>query len=176
MTADVDLIKPEVAGDEVKRVSVLRKLILIFAEPVIVVACLLVIFCVWSFVMYGNLNSGLAVMNGFLVFVDEAVLDLGDIPVGETRTGKFKINNASSKPVVILGAWTDCSCLVTDELPMTIPSRSKVDFDVKLQTDSSMTGRHIVREVILNLDVDQPAIGLKIKFSVTGTNSTTGGQ
>jgi hypothetical protein len=169
MTADVDLIKPEVAGDEVKRVSVLRKLILIFAGPVIVVVCLLVIFCVWSFVMYGSLNSGVAVMNGFLVFADETVLDFGDIPAGETRTAKFRLRNVSSKPVVVLGAWVDCSCLTKGALPLTMPPNSTTDFELSLHTDSSMVdaGR-ISRNIFLYLNVDQPVVELSVSFRVTG--------
>ena len=41
---------------------------------------------------------------------DEAVVDLGEVPLGESRTIRVEAENVARKPVVVLEAYTSCDC------------------------------------------------------------------
>jgi hypothetical protein len=137
--------------------------------PFLAVGLLLAIFCAWSIVSYGDIISSLAAINGSRVIAKTQTRELGEVLAGETLTTKFLLKNISSQPVGVIGAWADCGCITTSELPFVISPQSQVEFDVKVHTDTVMVGEKITRQVLLNLDIDQPAVSLFVKFSVTET-------
>jgi hypothetical protein len=141
--------------------------------PLLLVGILFVAFCAWSFVSYGDIRTGVAVVNGFKLIVRNHTLRVGEVHVGESRVVKFHLKNICSQPVVVLGAWAECDCFTTDELPVTIQPYSELEFDVSLHVNSSMVGQNMSRLVLLNLNVDQPAVALTVEFEVAGTQEST---
>jgi hypothetical protein len=141
--------------------------------PLLLVGILFVAFCVWSFFSYGDVRTGIAVINGFKLVVRDHTLNVGKVPVNESRLVRFHLKNVSSRPVDILGAWADCGCITTDDLPLTVNSHSEIEFNVSLHTDSGMIVGSLMRQVVPNLSVDQPAVVLAVEFEVVGTEKTS---
>ncbi|MDR1479596.1 MAG: hypothetical protein LBJ00_11715 [Planctomycetaceae bacterium] len=54
--------------------------------------------------------------------------------------------------------------MTTGELPFTVNPRSEVEFDVSLHADSDMIGKQGMRQILLNLNTNQPAVGLIVNL------------
>ncbi|GHT09495.1 hypothetical protein FACS1894170_00050 [Planctomycetales bacterium] len=123
------------------------------------------VYCGWSFWYYGDCCKGWQYINGVRLSVGSNKLDFGEIMVGESKTGFFKLHNLSGKPVVVLGAEVGCGCLTTTELPLVIQPYQRVDFALTLQPGENQIGK-LEQVVLLNLNVEQPTKLLKVKAAV----------
>jgi hypothetical protein len=67
-----------------------------------------------------DLDAVLAQLRGEAVTVEPALTDVGKGKAGEKRTFSVQLSNRSAKTVRILGGTTSCSCIATNDLPITI--------------------------------------------------------
>jgi hypothetical protein len=65
----------------------------------------------------------LALLRGEVVEVVPAITDVGEGRAGEERTFRIEVRNHTSAPVRIVGGTTTCSCIATNDLPVTIAPR-----------------------------------------------------
>lgn len=58
-----------------------------------------------------------------------AILDLGEVRLGETRTAEVVVRNLSDKPLVILDAYTSCRCTQAkwDKRPLAPQASARID-------------------------------------------------
>jgi len=59
-------------------------------------------------------------LRGEILHFHSAVEDVGEIPVGASRTVSFRVTNLSSKEILIAGARIDCGCARPVNLPLVI--------------------------------------------------------
>jgi hypothetical protein len=80
------------------------------------------------------------------------VLDLGDVSVGQDQRVTVELTNWSDRPVRIFGGSTDCSCDVTEDLPLAIPAgeTKNLTIIVKLPTAQGF----FTRKALLRTDCD----------------------
>jgi methylamine utilization protein MauE len=83
----------------------------------VIIACLT---CIGSWV-YGSPEAALARLRGESVVVKPEYVDCGTGKPGDTLEAAIDIHNWSDHPLRIYGATSDCSCLATKGLPITIP-------------------------------------------------------
>jgi hypothetical protein len=69
---------------------------------------------------FGSLNEVMARLRGEEVSVTPAVVRLGEIRTGEKVTARLVVTNRGSSPIRLVGGTSDCSCVTTKELPMTV--------------------------------------------------------
>lgn len=72
--------------------------------------------------------------DGVLQF-SQAVLDLGEIPLDESRETIIEAINGSEKPLVLLDAYTSCHCTKIEWDKKPIPSGGKVFFKVRFTAE-----------------------------------------
>ncbi|HEV7278775.1 MAG TPA: MauE/DoxX family redox-associated membrane protein [Pirellulaceae bacterium] len=101
----------------------------------------------WTFA--GSLGGAVAVAGGSELVVSPAVVDLGSGTVGETKQAAVRLVNASTSPVRIVGGKNSCGCMVTSELPVTIPARGSAAFPIEVTITSEG-----YREVFFTLYTD----------------------
>lgn len=133
--------------------------------PALFVGLVLAIFCVWILWVYGDLYRGWQRFNGIQLCAGDSVLDLGEIPAGQTKSGNFRLRNLGGKSVVVLGTEVGCACVTANELPMTVPPYAAVHFEIVLQTDEQEIGP-VQQEVLLNVSVKQPTVILTVNANV----------
>lgn len=91
----------------------------------------------------GSLGGAVAVASGTELVVSPAVVDLDSGTVGETKQATVRLVNASASPVRIVGGKNSCGCMVTGELPVTIPARGSAAFPIDV-TITSVGYREVV--------------------------------
>ena len=148
-------------------VNMFRWLFLSLAGMLAVAATL---FVIWSYVTYGDIRSGWLRLGGWQLIAEECLLDLGTVPAGESKPGTFRLRNLTGSPIMVLGIQSDCSCLSTAELPITIPGSTVFDCEVLFLADNVDSETEVVRRIILNLSVDQPIQVLEVRVTIIPNN------
>lgn len=106
-------------------------------------ALLLIVIVVY----FGSVPAFTAALRGETFVIEPGQIDLGSVRMGEAHTGTFTIRNLSSKPIRVVGATANCTCVSTNDLPLTVAARSK-------------------RQIAFRVAVNQPAYEQEIIFSV----------
>jgi hypothetical protein len=126
----------------------------------------LVILAHWR---YGSLHAALAVWGGEPISVDWTITSLGKVESGMKVYRVVKLRNHSGKPVRIVGSMTTCTCVVPDELPITIPAHGAHQLQVLVNVpDINRTKDGVIDQSIdlLTSVPTQPALPLRITGEV----------
>lgn len=81
-------------------------------------------------------------------------VDCGEGKAGEKLTGIVRVRNWTDEPVLIYGGTTDCSCVTTSGLPITIPANEVRELPVSLRVPQSKIGM-FTRKVELKTNCKQ---------------------
>src|SRR5262249_55415249 len=82
---------------------------------------------------FGSVENALAYLNGQRVFSRPSVVDLGTGRAGELVERSVEIFNQTDRPLRVVGGTSDCSCLTTSDLPVTIPAGESRTVAVKVK-------------------------------------------
>lgn len=82
---------------------------------------------------FGSLDSAVAFLRGDLVSVQPGIVDLGSAPSGEFHQADVRLTNRMEKPVTLFGGTSDCSCLVTANLPATLMPGESVKLSLTMR-------------------------------------------
>jgi Methylamine utilisation protein MauE len=93
--------------------------------------------------IFGSADAALAHLRGERVSVRPAFVDIGSGVPGQTFEATVELVNRTDRPVRIIGGTSDCSCVTTDELPLTLgPGEARgVTVRVKLSSDLGIFNR-----------------------------------
>ncbi len=94
----------------------------------------LAVLMLWSWTAFGSIGSGLGYLRGDRLIPDAYTKTLGVVERGSTPNLNFILTNASSVPMTILGGKSPCTCVLTVNLPMTIPPSKCAPFTIKVLT------------------------------------------
>lgn len=115
------------------------------------VALIALIAAGWAFA--GAFDGSAGGLSKQDVLISPSTIDLGSGAVGETKQATVRIVNASASPVRIVGGRNNCSCLLTPELPITVPARGSVELPIQVSIKSEG-----FREVAFTLYSDQKTL------------------
>ena len=90
---------------------------------------------------FGSLDAAVARLRGEFLAVSPAAVDFGGGKPGELLSTTVKVRNFSDAPVRLIGGTSDCSCIVTQDFPVTVPPRESADITLKMKVPSESTGQ-----------------------------------
>jgi len=73
---------------------------------------------------FGSLSSALDYAAGRRLIVAVSQQSIGTVSPGRQGEATFEMTNFSGRPVVLLGARTNCTCTFAKSLPLTLPPHS----------------------------------------------------
>ena len=91
-------------------------------------------------VVYGSPQAAIAHMRGELLSISPDYLDFGRVSAGETVSNTLEFQNWMDVEVTIVGGTSDCSCITTDDLPLTIPARCSKAVSIRMKVPQSRSG------------------------------------
>lgn len=91
-----------------------------------------------------DLDAALSQLRGEAITVEPDPTDVGEGAAGEKRTFSVQLSNRSAKTVRILGGTTSCSCIATNDLPITIAPGATETISVEVRFRGS-PGRFLHR-------------------------------
>ena len=93
---------------------------------------------------YGSVGAALAHLRGESL-VSPDYLDFGTTRPGDRIARSASITNYSGEPIRLIGGTSDCSCVTTTDLPLTIPPGGTVDFRVLMEIPAATTTGRLTR-------------------------------
>lgn len=96
-----------------------------FRSVIIACAICLLVACV-ALARYGSIKAAAAAARGESVIVDENPKSVGVLDSGQIVHVTFRLANITDEPVRILGSRSDCTCVTTEDLPLTIGPKERV--------------------------------------------------
>jgi hypothetical protein len=85
---------------------------------------------------FGSPRSAIEYVAGKSVLVRSQQRFAGEVSQSETATAIFDLQNASSKPIRVLGAKASCRCVAIDDLPLTLGPKETKPIRVRLVAGS----------------------------------------
>lgn len=111
---------------------------------------------------YGGIRVFVRSIRGETVILDPSRFNLGSITVGETIVRQSFLHNYTSEPIRILGANSQCSCVVAEDLPAIVPPGESYTINVRIKPEA----KRKIEETIV-LFTDHPA-KQKLSIGVSG--------
>jgi hypothetical protein len=115
----------------------LRRLLYVFGSVVVVLASV----CAVGIARFGSLEATIARLRGESLGVSPAFVDFGSAQQGESVAATVTIRNYTDNPVKLIGGWSDCSCLVTRDMPLTIEAGESATIGVYLLAPKGTSGQ-----------------------------------
>lgn len=106
---------------------------------IVVVAVLVATVGVGSWIS-GAPTAFLARLRGEPLTTSTTYLEMEAGVVGENRESVIEVWNWSARPVQLIGGTSDCSCITTSDLPLTIPPGESRRITIQLQIPHSTPG------------------------------------
>ena len=110
---------------------------------------------------FGSLDTVLAKLRGQPFEASPSVLDFGSDVAGVTIQRTITVKNYKNSPLRLVGGTSDCSCLVTQDLPITIPENSEAEVTIKLRLPAGKEGEMARLVEIYTDDPAAPKISLR---------------
>lgn len=123
----------------------------------------------WKAVHLGSWADACAYWQGYALTADPACKSVGTMVPGEKKQVVFTVRNVSSEPVTIVGAQTNCSCLLTNALPLRLAARERGELVLEVALGSRAVAGPFSPEAILITDADGPRLVLKVTGDIQGS-------
>lgn len=106
------------------------------ALTALVLFCALMAYGSWQ---YGSPGAALARMQGVAVYAPSYV-DFGNGQAGNEIERSVEVSNWTQQPVRLIGGTSDCSCITTANMPLTIEPNQTVTLPIRLRPPSESKG------------------------------------
>jgi len=119
-------------------------------------------------VLFGSVNAAVAYCNGAAVIPEKPSVHIGRLKPGENKPVRFRLHSFYSQPLTIVGAYSSCSCVAIEDLPLTIAPFGSADLTVHVLglTQDAGTLRRFTAELKCNVNV--PTVRLTTTAVVDG--------
>ncbi len=117
---------------------------------------------------YGSLDGAFAAIRGERISLYPRTADLGTGAPGEDCKATIEVVNRTDQTIRLIGGTTDCSCVVTGSLPLTIPPQDsrQIIVDVRLPKQAGLFTR---KAGLVVDDGGLASVGFRITGRVQGT-------
>ena len=109
----------------------------------------------------GGVDTVLAKLRGLPFQTSPSVLDFGTGEAGTTIDRQLTVKNYKATPLRLIGGTSDCSCLATQSLPITISANSQADVTIRLRIPAGTPGELARLVELYTDDPSQPKISLR---------------
>ena len=131
------------------------------------VAFLLSILTGASAYFFGSPEVAMARLRGESITVDPRQLDFGSGPVATTLESRVELHNWTDGPIHVYGGTSDCTCVATSDLPLTVPAQNTRSFIIRWRLPGEATGLSSRRVELLTDHPRQTTIRFKITCRVS---------
>jgi hypothetical protein len=123
--------------------------------------------------VYGSIPMALAKLRGDQMGAP-SYLDLGEGDLGDKLEANANITNYTNQPIRLIGGTSDCSCITTTDMPLTIPPGGTVPVAIKLKVPESATAGQLTRTAEIWTDCNQHrTLRLRLGAKVRPTTNVT---
>lgn len=100
---------------------------------------------------FGSVEVAFAKIRGETITLSPSFVDFGTAKRGDILKSTATISNWTDYPVRLIGGTTDCTCVIVEDFPLTIPAKENATFRLRLTNSGESSGR-LTRAVIVRTD------------------------
>lgn len=115
--------------------------------------------------VYDSPAEAIVKLRGEKVTVEPAINEIGSGSLGEERVFHLELTNHDIKPIQIVGGTTTCSCITTDQLPVSLAPGASATILVRIRLRGK-PGSFEHRFILYTDDENQPWIVARFKGRV----------
>lgn len=154
-------------ASEAKRIR--KRLPWIF-QVLIVAGLVLAGVSTWGYARFGSIGSALAFARGDRLIAETKSLSFGPVLAGPTIQQHTRLTNYSNRTIKLVGSNASCSCVLSEDLPLTLAPGESHLFKIGVKTDQR-TGLIRERVVVYTDYPEQSGIAFTVKGEVISTAS-----
>jgi len=110
---------------------------------------------------FGGIGPAVANLKGDRLIADSYSKSFGTAESGQIPVVVFNMTNAANRPITILGVRSSCTCVVPDDIPMTVAPRESRPLRVGLKT--GLKAGRVSEQLLIYTDCkENPEILLRI--------------
>ncbi len=102
-------------------------------------ALVMAVLALGSSYAFGSLAAAVAKLRGDSLYAS-SYLDFGSADPGEKLEHPLEVSNLSSEPIRLIGGTSDCSCVTTSAMPLTIAPGESIAITIHLKVPQSDPG------------------------------------
>ncbi len=114
---------------------------------------------------YGSIGTAVAELRGDCLTATPDVVDFGAGRPGEILVATVVITNRSDRQIRLVGGTSDCSCVATEDLPVTIPAGKAVEIRLQLKIPVHGNDGESFARVVDILTADDAVRSMKLGVS-----------
>lgn len=137
------------------------------------VAALWVVLAGLAFALYGSPEAALAAIRGERLSILPSAVDVGSGIPGEFLAGTMELANRTDKPIRVIGGTSDCSCIATDDLPLTVAPRQTHTINVKMRLPAA-PGLFSRKAMLLTDDEQTRRVSFRLTGRIIETSASHG--
>lgn len=89
-----------------------------------------------SFFHFGSVGAALGSLRGDRLIVGSSLRSFGEVTPGQRPTTVLEFMNISDRAITLCGSKATCTCVVTEELPCSLPPGARRSVNIAVRTDS----------------------------------------
>lgn len=118
----------------------------------------------WQLSMFGQRPS---------LSIENASIELGVVPAGESRQLVYKISNISDRPIRILGSRMSCSCTSVENVPKSIPADDAIEIRARFHPTETQRDRYAGSITVFTDDPAMYQLRMEFEAIVVEPNGST---
>jgi len=146
-----------------------------FANILIGTILILTALAAGALLRYGSLAAAWARLHGLALYAPPYV-DFGSASPGQELLRDIPVTNWTDTPIQRIGGTSDCSCIVTHSLPLTIPRGEMRTITVILRPPAAGSGLFTRRVELWTDSPRQPVLRLMVGCRVNSSTASTEGD
>ena len=103
-------------------------------------AAILIVLTGIAVALYGSPAAALAQLRGEMLTLSSDYIDFGRGSAGQVMDASVSIYNWTAQPVRLVGGTSDCSCVTTADLPLTIPAGQARVVTIRMKIPATKAG------------------------------------
>ena len=146
-----------------------------FANILVGTILILTALAAVALLRYGSLAAAWARLHGLALYAPPYV-DFGSAPPGQELLQDIPVTNWTDTPIQLIGGTSDCSCIVTHSLPLTIPPGEMRTITVTLRPPTAGSGLFTRRVELWTDSLRQPVLRLVVGCRLNGSTPSVAGD
>jgi hypothetical protein len=108
-------------------------LLFVYVWTVILTGFILSVLALCGVGRFGSVGASIAYLRGERLVAESPSRSIGSVRPGEDARLGFLLRNLSGDPITVLGARSECACVVAEDLPFAVPPSGGREVGVRLR-------------------------------------------
>lgn len=126
-------------------------------------ATLMIVLAGVGILTYGSLEAAVAELRDEPLRLNSTFLNVGIGKPGDALVSSVNVSNSAATPIRLIGGTRTCSCIATEDLPLTIEPNRNADIHIRLNLPATGGSGQLTQNVVIWSDYErQPELRLVV--------------